>query len=613
MKRLAFLTIAFFLVLTSAFAAQAEILFQDDFDDGNLDGWTHIADWFGDDHGEWSVVNVGGNWVLKFDADPVAHYASFLVADDVVAVPESFILEFDATTLLNDQGMHYIAAYMHFYDHDTHLIGGVRQQGDDLFLIQEINNIRHIKMKIPFSIEDESAWHHHKYVKEGKLVSFYFDDVLKYSYELPEPISGGGLALCATEGTHFDNVVIRSPGINDGLIAYYPFSGNAKDESGNGHDGTVSGASLEMDRFGNPNSAYVFDGIDDYINIAGSSDFSLSSWTIAGWIKINDNPGLYSSNIVGKMSTTDHYNFQVSFLPEQRQPPNVIVSGYETCDDEFDHPLVFYHSPLHEWIFFASVRDDNSGRNALYINGEEVGEGVWPDDSPCLDDTDLRIGHKFEPNSVCFNGAIDDVRIYNRALSEAEIQGLFGFTPEPPPLPPVADAGLDQIVPDVATLDGSGSSDPDGTIESYLWELNHRDPDHPEYDRTANGESPTVSGLELGFYDVTLTVTDNDGLTATDTMLIAVAGPCAVWPEPNTDFNLKKFKMKKNKNGKREGKTNTKISGSIDLPELDVVDGDTVEARITIELFDAIPGGLVMSEEVKLNVKDRKGSLELKK
>ncbi len=55
--------------------------------------------------------------------------------------------------------------------------------------------------------------------------------------------------------------------LNDGLIAYYPFNGDANDESGNGNNGTVYGATLTMDRFGNTSSAYSFDGINEYINV----------------------------------------------------------------------------------------------------------------------------------------------------------------------------------------------------------------------------------------------------------------------------------------------------------------------------------------------------------
>ena len=66
--------------------------------------------------------------------------------------------------------------------------------------------------------------------------------------------------------------------LNDGLVAYYPFNGNANDESGNRNDGIVHGATLTTDRNGNAASAYVFDGVDDYIRIGDSS--SLDVWFI---------------------------------------------------------------------------------------------------------------------------------------------------------------------------------------------------------------------------------------------------------------------------------------------------------------------------------------------
>jgi len=56
-----------------------------------------------------------------------------------------------------------------------------------------------------------------------------------------------------------------------GLVAYYPFNGNANDESGNGNNGTINGPVLADDRAGNSNSAYFFDGIDDYMDIGNDS------------------------------------------------------------------------------------------------------------------------------------------------------------------------------------------------------------------------------------------------------------------------------------------------------------------------------------------------------
>ena len=78
-------------------------------------------------------------------------------------------------------------------------------------------------------------------------------------------------------------------GINDGLAAYYPFNGNANDESGNGSNGTVYGATLVADRFGNPDSAYQFDGVDDVINCGDTSYFDFGTgFTFAAWIKVSE-------------------------------------------------------------------------------------------------------------------------------------------------------------------------------------------------------------------------------------------------------------------------------------------------------------------------------------
>ncbi|MCF8268263.1 MAG: carboxypeptidase regulatory-like domain-containing protein, partial [Ignavibacteriales bacterium] len=67
-----------------------------------------------------------------------------------------------------------------------------------------------------------------------------------------------------------------------GLVAYYPFNGNANDESGNGNNGTVYGAAMTKDRFGNANKAYSFDGVNDYIK-ASSNSLPTGARTISVW------------------------------------------------------------------------------------------------------------------------------------------------------------------------------------------------------------------------------------------------------------------------------------------------------------------------------------------
>jgi len=117
---------------------------------------------------------------------------------------------------------------------------------------------------------------------------------------------------------------------------------------------------------------------------------------------------------------------------------------------------------------------------------------------------------------------------YDNWLSELNPEAYPNPSATPPNFLPVANAGADKVVFDTAMLDGRSSSDPDGEVVSYEWTLVHRE--NPAYDRTASGMTPTVPTLNPGFYDVILTVTDNDGLVDTDTMLLAAAGQCATIP-----------------------------------------------------------------------------------
>ena len=75
-------------------------------------------------------------------------------------------------------------------------------------------------------------------------------------------------------------------GLSDGLMAYYAFNGNANDESGNGNNGTVNGATLTTDRLGNANNAYSFDGEDDYIKVPNSPSIDVAGNTISitAWV-----------------------------------------------------------------------------------------------------------------------------------------------------------------------------------------------------------------------------------------------------------------------------------------------------------------------------------------
>ncbi|UCF64882.1 MAG: laminin G, partial [bacterium] len=100
------------------------------------------------------------------------------------------------------------------------------------------------------------------------------------------------------------------------LVAYYPFSGNANDASGNNHHGTVSGAVLVQDRLGNPNSAYYFDGVNDYIRVPNHDSLNFrQSMTVNFWMNISQ---LYTREAFPISHGSWENRWKVSIIPDHK-------------------------------------------------------------------------------------------------------------------------------------------------------------------------------------------------------------------------------------------------------------------------------------------------------
>jgi hypothetical protein len=222
---------------------------------------------------------------------------------------------------------------------------------------------------------------------------------------------------------------LERPDLEDGLVAYYPFNGNANDASGNGNDGTVNGATLTTDRNGVAGSAYGFDG-NDYVAIPDSSLLEYeagSSLSISAWIKVSDiaSRGAIYSNY-RCVSESVYFEFTPdgrTITLETRDSDGVIIDLEEALND----------SSLDQWVHLTGVRNYLLESISFYLNGALVAT-----------DVDTRTGGFSRPGSTgqhwigamgkCsnplapqyhFNGKIDDVRIYNRALSSSEVAELY--------------------------------------------------------------------------------------------------------------------------------------------------------------------------------------------
>lgn len=312
----------------------------------------------------------------------------------------------------------------------------------------------------------------------------------------------------------YEFVVEKEPDINDGLVAYYPFNGNANDESGNGHDGIEYGATLTSDRFGNPISAFSFDGVDDYIKstIGKLSVISISLWfntqpPVTHYPRLFDygenknfvctvlgnHPTYIAEERVGKLSLSSCINPNTSELKCSR-----IESDIKPA--------------YNEWHHLYALFDSQKKKQVMYINGGVQGNIQIGED---LEDstTSIQFGHgsafgnvgdeNFFPEKL-LKGMLDDIRIYNRALSETEIQLLYNEDSPPCNCP---DADQDGIVDQWDSCDETPQNSavyPDGCRAEDLYNLlAEKDQSITQLSKQYNQLSETHSTLSVQYDSLT--------------------------------------------------------------------------------------------------------------
>ena len=224
-------------------------------------------------------------------------------------------------------------------------------------------------------------------------------------------------------------ITLLEGSLTEGLIAHYPFNHNAQDQSANNLDGIVHGATPTPDRKGALNSAYRFDGVDDYISVPHndllnlSGDFSISLWANVAAVQLPEN-GI--NDILRKWNgNAEGYPFSISYLnplADDFQEDRFLYARY---DGQGCNNSAVAHSPLvtnERYIHIVMLRDGNKIRT--YMDNEMTGEVTDPTVCPTGNTADMTIGAR--GNLVrFFKGRIDDIRIYDRALTDVEIANLY--------------------------------------------------------------------------------------------------------------------------------------------------------------------------------------------
>jgi hypothetical protein len=219
----------------------------------------------------------------------------------------------------------------------------------------------------------------------------------------------------AQDGTTDSGATPARDGGSISLVAYYPFNGNATDESGNGNDGAVNGATFARDRFNNENQSLLFNGISDNVLIRQSQSLDLvSAMSICAWVKPVDF-ARYRTIVGAKDSISGTWEFLLDLHAPEFHYVNLTdinSSGSVGVADA-------------NWHQVAVVRNGYEGnwQYLFYVDGKLDGDATSSGDLvDRATDTQIGLGRS---NGYPFSGQIDDVRIYRGALSPGEIDALY--------------------------------------------------------------------------------------------------------------------------------------------------------------------------------------------
>jgi len=209
----------------------------------------------------------------------------------------------------------------------------------------------------------------------------------------------------------------------DGLVGWYPFNGNADDESGNGNDGTLSGANLTADRNGNANSALDFYAGNDYVEVPTTSgDFDSQDFSISFWVRTNQPPdqadpppafisrlsaggaNVYQNFVIFESNGNVYINGGCPWTPGYDIPSNVIMG-------DVWHHVVKVSTPL---------------TTTTYVNGDLlITDTITSPQYLDFQSFPIRFGKASHPYWVDFSGELDDIAFWNRALTQQEVTALF--------------------------------------------------------------------------------------------------------------------------------------------------------------------------------------------
>jgi Concanavalin A-like lectin/glucanases superfamily/Secretion system C-terminal sorting domain len=211
----------------------------------------------------------------------------------------------------------------------------------------------------------------------------------------------------------------------EGLVTFFPFDGNSNDATSSNNHATVYNATLAPDRFGNANSAYSFNGTSSYLYLESAKNLDNPNYTYSVWVKTDKNPALGQGYCILEAGTENgQFGIGMSINNNYVNTTGFIVN---------QNGNLLYNNVLpssNSWYLFTLTKDEDSLK--LFVNNKVV-KSLYLNKVPTYDAYfSLYIGkrHIYAPYTQYFKGLLDDIRIYNRALTNQEIEEIyFDFNP----------------------------------------------------------------------------------------------------------------------------------------------------------------------------------------
>ena len=337
----------------------------------------------------------------------------------------------------------------------------------------------------------------------------------------------------------------------NGLVGWWPFNGNANDESGNGNNGTVNGATLTTDRFGNAGAAYSFDGIDDFIQVPDNNTLDITSnISISIWVFGYQTPSYRfvdkSTNGLADAYLLDVYpsdRFRMIVANSTSNPPSALPGSFI--------PLTLTN--------IIVTYDQNNVK--FYIDGV-LNNTIQKSGNSPTNNNPLRFGaNSLLSSDLFFKGTLDDIGIWNRALSDCEIADLYNaelgsFSNSTVSINPTssligsnATLSVSTLIQDIQWQSNPGDmgwnnilnnntysgSTNDTLVVSNLQLSNHNQP----FRVLACGDTSNVATIQIADTCITnVTVYDTLLTTVTDTLIINTT---LSLPAPNNENTIKVY------------------------------------------------------------------------